>query len=203
MIIQDEKEIRSGFWTKRRPILLILLVCLEVLNFNFGPQFWYIRGLQYKDRGWTEAARIFFQFAAWSNPWSETGQMAESYMKIRLPINKIPPAIQEKNIDAFNLDALGNTDRAIAAFEALIKERPDFEWPYNNLANIKIDLGQLKEAEKLSTQALKINPYYANAHITLARSLKRQKRDKEAKEHLDEAKTLLKTIHEEDSATYY
>jgi tetratricopeptide (TPR) repeat protein len=190
MLVEENKE-RQQFWTRPRPWLFLALIFIEVLNFNWGPRFWFDLGVRYKDMGWTEASRILMHCSNWSNPWSPDGKRAVAYSRVRLPRNNISQAAQAKNIDAYNLDEQGRSAEAAAMFQALIKSDPNFEWPYNNLSTIYEAEGKLDEARALCQKALQINPDYANAHINLAEILRRQGFDDEAVAHQKEARKLL------------
>ena|SRR5579883_2245876 len=135
MLIQDQKQTHT-FWTKPRPWVFCLLLGMELLNFAFGARLFLYLGILYKSRGWTEASRILLQCSSFSNPWDKYAKQAEAYRRVRLPRHNIPHDAQEQNIDAFNLDQNGQTEEAVALFQQLIKKYPDFEWPYNNLAQI-------------------------------------------------------------------
>lgn len=199
MLIQDEKDTHN-IWTKPRPRLLLLLFSIEILNLLFGPQFFFYEGLIYKDKGWTEASRILMHCANWANPWSEYGKKAESFCRICLPRNNIPEKFQQENVQAFNLEADGQQKEAIEIFERVIKERPDFEWPYNNLAAIRAERGELEQARELSEAALKINPDYANAHLLLGQVYHLQKEDELAERHLKEGARLYALIETKDGS---
>jgi tetratricopeptide (TPR) repeat protein len=189
MLIKDEKDLHN-VWTKPRPRLLLLLLIIEAVNLIYGPQFFYTEGIIYKGKGWTEASRILMHCANFANPWSEYGKMAEAFCRICLPRHNIPEEYQQKNILAFNLDAEGKQEEAITIFEQLIKERPDFEWPFNNLANIRAERREFDKAQELSESALKINPDYANAHITLGQIYALKGERKLAEKHLKEGARL-------------
>ena len=188
--MQEKKSEKKG--RKPRHWALILLVCMEALNVIMGPKFWYELGVTYKDRGWTEAARMCMQASNIANPWSPYGKRADAYRKARLPAHNISQEAQDANIDAFNMDAAGRTDDAIIAFKALIAKQPDFEWPYNNLAGILVEHGQYEDAQLLSSKALQINPYYANAHATLADALDHLGQPDQANKHRAQAYELIK-----------
>lgn len=168
---------------------------MELLNFNFGAPFYYELGLKYKDRGWTEASRILLTCSEWSNPWNPYSKKAAAFKKVRLPKNNVSPKDQERNIDAYNMDAAGSPEEAAKQFEQLIKDCPNFEWPYNNLANIRLDQGRAEEAEVLCQRALNINPDYANAHITLALALSQLHKDELARKHQAAADKLLAELN--------
>lgn len=191
MLVEEARDIKRGFWTKPRPWVLFLILGLELVNFTCGPMVFYRAGVQYKDKGWIEASRICLQWANWANPWSFWGKRADAYMRARLPKNNISQDAQSRNIDGYNLDESGQTDKAIKTFEKLISDCPKFEWPYNNLANIMLESGDAARAKELCEQALAINPDYANAHVTLGLVFDKLGNEKEASRHREEARRLL------------
>lgn len=196
MLVEDSKS-HHGFWTRPRPWVLVLLLSASIANFILGPRAYFNAAVEYKDRGWTEASRIFLRMAEWANPWSEWGRKAEAYRKCKLPRHNISEAAQGRNIDAYNLDEMGNTEAAVTTFKQLINDCPDFEWPYNNLANIMLESGKLDEAKSLCQKALSINPDYANAHITLAMILAKQGEREAAESQLASARKLLNACGED------
>lgn len=188
-LIEDEKH---GFWTKPRPWVFVLLVAMEGLNIVKGPSLWYDLAVKYKAAGWTEASRMCCRLATFANPWDPDGKKAEIYSRVRLPKYDTAKEDQFKNIDGYNLDATGRSEEAIKVFEELIKTRPNFEWPYNNLANIRLERGEVDVAIELCQKALAINPDYANAYITMGNAYLQQGKRDEAKASMAKAAELLK-----------
>lgn len=202
MLVEDSRD-KTGFWTKPRPWVFVLLLFASIANLGLGPRAYYNAAVEYKDRGWTEASRIFLQMAHWANPWSSWGKRAEAYRKCKLPRNNVSETAQSRNIDGYNLDQMGNTGAAIVVFEDLIKDYPNFEWPYNNLANIMLESGKLDDAKSLCEKALSINPDYANAHITLSMVLAKQGQREAAELELSRAKRLLNACGEDFTVASY
>ncbi|MBX9685517.1 MAG: tetratricopeptide repeat protein [Candidatus Obscuribacterales bacterium] len=192
MIVSESKD-ASRFLGKPPVWVYIASGLLLVFIFLCGPTVFFALGIQYKDKGWTETSRVCLKIANLSNPWSPIAKKAEAYMKVRLPRHNISEQAQQANIEAYNLDAIGKTDDATALFENTISEFPDFEWPYNNLAGIKLEQGKLDEAKILCEHALKINPDYANAHVIMAQILAAQGQEEAARIHKDKAEELIKS----------
>ncbi len=58
----------------------------------------------------------------------------------------------------------GETDNAIAGYEALIKEHPELPEAYNNLAALYVRRGDLAQARLVLEQGLQTNPAYATLY---------------------------------------
>ncbi len=125
-------------------------------------------GIKYKSLGWTEQARDAFTFAQEIDSDGDVGATARRYLRTKIPRYPVPLVAEQKNIQAFNLMAMGDTDAAKKTFEELIRQFPDFEWPYGNLSVIYLEDGQTLEAKELLARALKINPNYVNGWLQLA-----------------------------------
>lgn len=103
-IVKDEES-----WSPSRSWALGLLIALEIANLIYGPAFWYQLALQYKAKGWTEAARFMCRMSYIANPTNRTGQMAEAFSRVCLPKNNIPEEAQQKNIEGYNFDMFGES----------------------------------------------------------------------------------------------
>lgn len=66
------------------------------------------------------------------------------------------------------LAALGRQAEAIQVFQALTRDYPALPEPYNNLAALYAQQGQLDRARTTLQMALQTNPAYATAHANLA-----------------------------------
>jgi Tfp pilus assembly protein PilF len=138
---------------------------------------YYQLGIDYKQLGWTEQARDAMTFAV------ETGSdnrddagivtLARLFIKTKIPRFPVPLLAEQKNIEGFNLMATGDAEGAKLTFEELIREFPDFEWPYGNLAVLYLQEGKMDRAKELLKIALDINPDYVNGwlHMATARVL--------------------------------
>ena len=80
-------------------------------------------------------------------------------------------------------------DQALSSYNKAIKLKPDYEKPYNNLANLQNDLGKFDIAEDLYHQAIKIKPYYPKAYSNLLFSYN-YKTDFNIDTYLSEARKL-------------
>ena len=75
----------------------------------------------------------------------------------------------QNNVLAFDQFYRGDIEGARRAFEALVREYPDFEWPYGNLGSLLIQVGDIDSARRVLDKAVSLNPYYTNAWLHLAR----------------------------------
>lgn len=135
---------------------------------GLSPKDYLSLGIKYKSLGWTEQARDAFTFAHEIDEAGDVGATARRYLKTKIPRYPVPLVAEQKNIQGFNLMAMGDTHAARKTFEELIKQFPDFEWPYGNLSVIYLEDGQTLEAKELLARALKINPNYVNGWLQLA-----------------------------------
>ncbi len=131
---------------------------------------YYELGLKYKEIGWTEQARDALAFAIELDADGESGKLAASYLRTKIPRHPVPLVAEQTNIHGFNQFCSGNEVGAQETFEALIAEYPDFEWPYGNLGCLFIQLGQVAKAKKILRKALEINPQYVNAWLHMSRA---------------------------------
>lgn len=129
---------------------------------------YYALGIKYKSMGWTEQARDSLVMAQELEPGSEIALTANRFLKTKLPRFPVPLLAEQRNIEGFNQMALGDCDGAKETFKELIKEFPDFEWPYGNLSVLYLQDNQTKEARDLLSRALEINPDYVNGWLHLA-----------------------------------
>ena len=121
----------------------------------------------------------------------EAGAMEASRMAVRL--------------DPFDTDALQaqsllwrqqrNYDRAVLALREAIARDPNNYVPYLTLANLKLTMGEPDAAVEGYRDVLELNPNAVLARSSLARTLMRQGK-------LREAKVEFETLKDEKSATY-
>ena len=121
----------------------------------------------------------------------EAGAMEASRMAVRL--------------DPFDTDALQaqsllwrqqrNYDRAVLALREAIARDPNNYVPYLTLANLKLTMGEPDAAVQGYRDVLELNPNAVLARSSLARTLMRQGK-------LREAKVEFETLKDEKSATY-
>jgi tetratricopeptide (TPR) repeat protein len=80
---------------------------------------------------------------------------------------KNPRDLQVRFLRAVILSDQSRIDDAIAAFEALTQDFPELPEPYNNLAVLRANQGQLDLARSLLQQAIIAQPNYVTAYENL------------------------------------
>jgi len=130
---------------------------------------YYELGQKYKEMGWTEQARDALQFAIDLDGAGEWGRKALRFRRSKIPRTPVPFVAEQNNVLGFNQLYAGDIDGSRRTFEALIREYPDFEWPYGNLGSLLIQVGDIDSARNVLDKALTLNPDYTNAWLHLAR----------------------------------
>ncbi len=147
-------------------------------NLN-AANYLYLSG-QYKTAGRIELSREAAQRALAVDPKGTVGEKARRFIKSRLPLHTVSSEAEQRNIVGVNQLMHGERSEAISTFTTLIKDYPDFEWPYANLSLAYLETNKLDSAESLLKQALAINPNYAAAWFTLSQVKEKQNQAKEA-----------------------
>jgi Flp pilus assembly protein TadD len=80
---------------------------------------------------------------------------------------KSPRDLQVRFLRAVILSDQNKPDDAMAAFEALMQDFPELPEPYNNLAVLHANRGQLELARSLLLQAITAQPNYVTAYENL------------------------------------
>ena len=122
-----------------------------------------MKAQRYKQAGRIELSRASLLDAIKTDPDSHAAKLAQDYLKYNLPKEPVSLEAEQRNVIAFNLQKNGDIKGAKENLHNLIKDFPNFEWPYANLASIYATENNLEEAERLLKKALSINPDYANA----------------------------------------
>ena len=147
-------------------------------------------GLKYKEVGWTEQARDALTMAIELDSDGDFGKKAQRFLRSKIPRYPVPLKAEQMNIEGYNLMFMKDEGGARRTFETLIKEYPDFEWPYGNLGSLLIRQGDLSKAEDLLQHALKINAYYINGWLHLTRVYGVQERFNEAYDCLSRVQAI-------------
>jgi tetratricopeptide (TPR) repeat protein len=129
---------------------------------------YYNLGIEYKKMGWTEQARDAMTLAAENAEDVQVADRARRFLKTKIPRFPVPLLAEQKNIKGFNLMAEGDAAAAKKMFEELIRDFPDFEWPYGNLSAIYLQEGKHGRAKELLRTALKVNPDYVTGWLRMA-----------------------------------
>lgn len=154
-------------------LLGLLLIGSISIYFLYKPvmaNYYYSKGIDYKDLGDIFNAKKNLVKAIKMDPGSKTSKQAEQYLKTHLPLsdNITEKAVIQNNY-GYNANMSRDYDKAIMYYKESIKLSPEFEWPYSNLATIYYyEKNDPKEAINLLKTALKLNPNFFNAQKKLA-----------------------------------
>ena len=132
-----------------------------------APEY-YRLAIEYKKMGWIEQARDASVLAIENGGTTDVAKAARLFLKTKVPKFPVPLLAEQRYIEGFNQMALGDTGDARHTFEALIKDYPDFEWPYGQLSVLYLQEGRNEKAKELLKVALEINPDYVNGWLHMA-----------------------------------
>ncbi len=124
--------------------------------------------LQYERLGLPEQLRKCLEQARKIAPASADGYKAVRYLKTKAPVKSVPLDASRRNMEARQLQMVGKEEAAKATLEDLVRDYPDFEWPYVGLSRLVLFDGDIERAERLAKKATQINPNYINAWLGLA-----------------------------------
>ncbi|MBV1777320.1 tetratricopeptide repeat protein [Burkholderiaceae bacterium DAT-1] len=96
------------------------------------------------------------------------GEPREAVERADAALAKAPRDARIRFLKACGLADLGKANEAIQAFLSLTKDYPNLPEPYNNLAALYAQQGQLDRARQALQMAIQTNPAYATAHANLA-----------------------------------
>jgi tetratricopeptide (TPR) repeat protein len=129
---------------------------------------YFALGIQYRTLGWTEQARDALILVTESSQDDDLTISAQRFLKTKIPRFPVPLLAEQRHIEGFNRMATGDQQGARKAFEELIEDFPDFEWPYGQLSVIFLQEGETAKAKKLLKRALAINPNYIGGWLHMA-----------------------------------
>ncbi len=132
-----------------------------------AEEYWQL-AVRYKQVGWTEQARDALTTAIEIDGDGPVGIKSRSFLRSKIPRYPVPLMAEQLNIQGYN-QMFVNENEAQRMFENLVKDYPDFEWPYGNLGSLLIKRGHLENAQELLIRAVQINPYYINGWLHLSR----------------------------------
>lgn len=95
------------------------------------------------------------------------GQSVQALEKAERLTASEPDNARARFLKSVILSDLGRTQDAAAVLEKLIQDFPELPEPYNNLAVIQVQRGDLEKAKALLESALRANPRYALARENL------------------------------------
>ncbi|MBI2809460.1 MAG: tetratricopeptide repeat protein [Candidatus Melainabacteria bacterium] len=148
-------------------------------------------GKKYKQNGWIGQSQQALKFAENLAPADSSIAIAShTYLQTKVPHAQVSLEVEMENIAGYHAMSQGDLPKCKKIFEKLMKEHPDFEWPYLNLANAYCRDLQLTEAKFLLRKLLSINPVHVEAWYALARIHAGTFELEEAKETLAQARSL-------------
>ncbi|CAN5166872.1 hypothetical protein BH10CYA1_BH10CYA1_61490 [soil metagenome] len=124
---------------------------------NLSAQEYYELGLQYRLAGRVGLAREALVRAVKLQSCGPIAGKAEKVLRTQLPLLPVSEKAERRNIEAYNLMGK-DPQRAKKIFQELMFLYPDFEWPFSNLAWMKLNEGDLFGAKGLAKHLLSMNP---------------------------------------------
>ncbi len=156
---------------------------------NLTAPEYYELGLQYRLAGWVGLAREALFRAVKLQSKGPIATKAEKVLRTQLPRLAVPEAAEQRNIEAYNLMDK-DPQQAKAIFQELMSHYPDFEWPFSNLAWIKLKEGDIAGAKGLAKYLLSMNPdHLRSIHLMINVSLA-EKNFEEALNYINRALEL-------------
>ncbi len=163
---------------------------------NLEPSQYYELGLRYRLGGLVGLAREALTRVVNLAPGSAMAGKASLVLRGQLPRAPVPPAAEQRNIEGYNLMS-SNPAAAKEKFQALMREYPDFEWPFSNLAWMYFGEGKIEEAHGLAKYLLSVNPEHVRSlHLAMKIALK-QKNFEEALGFIKRGRAMLGDSDEE------
>ena len=108
----------------------------------------------------------------------------------KIPRHPVPHHAVKKNIWGHSHLCVVNSTMPKRHSRNLIKDYPDFEWPYGNLGAVYIQQGKIGNAKDVLSKAMDINGDYLNAWLHLARAKAAVLEVREAQGCIDKAVRL-------------
>ncbi len=124
---------------------------------------------RYEKIGLAEPTRRILKHIRTTFPDSRAAITASLRLKTRVPVHEIKQDAQRKYLHAVRDGLLTNRTASKDAYEELLREYPEFEWPYANLSCIVLKEGDLARATDLVNRAITINQASLRAWACMAR----------------------------------
>ena len=157
----------------------------------------YMRlGKRYLSLYWPDQAKDSFRFVIDLDGKGKLAEAARVYISTRLPKDPTPYLAVKRFIEARRLSNLGEAEAAIAEYESLINDYPNFEWPLEQASIHHINKFNVDYAVELLLKILDYNPKYVGAYQQLARAYALQGAILESQIALDKAISLGLNSHE-------
>jgi tetratricopeptide (TPR) repeat protein len=167
---------------------------------HLEPSQYYELGLRYRLGGLVGLAREALTRVVDLAPGSAMAGKASLVLRGQLPRAPVPPAAEQRNIEAYNLMS-SNPAAAKDKFQALMREYPDFEWPFSNLAWLYFDEGKIDEAHGLAKYLLSVNPEHVRSLDLAMKIAIKQKNFEEALGFVNRGRAMLGDSDQEFRAT--
>lgn len=124
--------------------------------------------LQYERLGLPEQLRKCLEQCRKVAPASADGYKAIRFLRTKAPVKTVPLDASRRNMEARQLQMVGKEELARGTLEDLVRDYPEFEWPYVGLSRLVLFDGEIERAERLAKKATELNPSYINAWLGLA-----------------------------------
>lgn len=128
----------------------------SVVPDNLSAKEYYELGLRYRLAGWVGLARESLSKVLQLDKSGRYLAKTRRVLKTQLPRLPVPAEAEQRNIEGFNLM---ESDRQSAKliFEGLMRQYPDFEWPFSNMAHILLAEGSSSQAKGIAKYLLSVN----------------------------------------------
>lgn len=141
---------------------------VDFLPDGLGAAEYLKMGARYEQFGYAEQARMALKEAVKTAPESKEAKRAGLRLKTRIPLREVRDDATSLYVDALKLFYVQELDESKQTLKLLIRDYPDFEWPYIQLGRIVMMDGDIERARDLCGQALKLNGSLLKAHLLLA-----------------------------------
>ncbi len=134
---------------------------------NCSAQQYFDLSVTCKNKGLVNPAINYMEKAIETATDPDLKERAKKYRLCRLPKNQIPLNINAKHLHANHMESMDYIDKAEKYYREVIKEKPDFEYPYFCLSRVLRRQGKIDKARQLVDQVIKLNPNYFGGWMEL------------------------------------
>lgn len=125
-------------------------------------------GARYEQIGFAEQARKALLQAVKVSPDSPQAKRAKIRLTTRIPKERVSDDATRRYVDSLKLYLTQEIADAKTKLELLIREYPDFEWPYIQLGHILLQAGEVERAQDLAAKVTRQNQSMIKAWLMLA-----------------------------------
>lgn len=147
-------------------------------------------GARYEQLGFAEQARSALEKTISQGSDTMQGKRAKIRLRTRIPRDKVSDDATRRYVDALKLYITQEIVDAKAKLELLIREYPDFEWPYIQLGHILLTAGEVDRALDLASKVVRQNPNMIKGWLMLSTIDLIYWNIPKLEEHLQKIKTL-------------